>query len=98
MTDDCLFCKMASGAMDVEKLQAEELVFAIGDMNPRAPTYLRVRPKEHVADARVVSEGHGATLARMFEVARRLAEAEKLRSGYRLAFNVGEDAGMTVSH
>ena len=37
--------------------------------------------------------------ARMFETAARLAESEGIaKRGYRLAFNVGEEAGMTVSH
>ena len=40
MTDDCLFCKMASGAMDVPKLYDDELLFAIRDINPRAPIHL----------------------------------------------------------
>ena len=35
----------------------------------------------------------------MFAVAQELAKAEGLeRRGYRLAFNVGEDAGMTIPH
>jgi histidine triad (HIT) family protein len=35
----------------------------------------------------------------MFTVAQELAKAAELeRRGYRLAFNVGEDAGMTIPH
>jgi histidine triad (HIT) family protein len=99
MDADCLFCKMASGAMDVPKLHDDNLVFAIRDINPRAPVHLLIVPKEHIPDARTVGEEHGVALARMFGVATELAEAEGLsRRGYRLAFNVGEDAGMTVAH
>ena len=99
MSDGCLFCSMASGEMDVPKLHDDELVFAIRDINPRAPVHVLVIPKEHIADARHVGEAHGATLARMFSVARVLADADGLGTrGYRLAFNVGEDAGMTVPH
>ena len=99
MPDDCLFCRMASGAMDVPKLHDDDLVFAIRDINPRAPTHVLIVPKQHVADAREVRAEHGATLARMLEVARSVAESEGLlKRGYRLAFNVGEDAGMTIHH
>ena len=99
MGDDCLFCKMASGAMDAPKLHDDELVFAIRDINPRAPVHILVIPKAHIADARHVGDQHGMTLARMFAVARTLAAAEGLSErGYRLAFNVGDDAGMTVPH
>ena len=99
MGDDCLFCRMASGAMDAPKLHDDDLVFAIRDINPRAPVHILVIPKEHIADAREVAESHGAALARMFAVARGIAEQEGvIESGYRLAFNVGDDAGMTISH
>jgi histidine triad (HIT) family protein len=47
----------------------------------------------------MLGTSYGAIVARMFSVARALAEADGLGTrGYRLAFNVGEDAGMTVSH
>jgi histidine triad (HIT) family protein len=96
---DCLFCQMASGAMDVPKLHDDDAVFAIRDINPRAPVHVLVIPRQHIPDARDLGETHGATLARMFTVARTLAEQDGLlRRGYRLAFNVGEDAGMTVNH
>jgi histidine triad (HIT) family protein len=99
MPDDCLFCEMASGGMDVPKLHDDEMVFAIRDINPRAPVHILVIPKAHIADARHADVEHAAVLARMFAVARTLAEADGLgQRGYRLAFNVGEDAGMTVPH
>jgi len=99
MADECLFCRMGSGAMHVPKVHEDELVFAIRDINPRAPVHLLVIPKEHIEDGRAVEDGHGQVLARMFAVSARLAEVEGLsRRGYRLAFNVGEDAGMTISH
>jgi histidine triad (HIT) family protein len=97
--NDCLFCRMASGAMDVPKLHDDELVFAIRDINPRAPVHVLIMPKQHIADARDVSATHGDVLARMFAAAGAIAEAEGLSSrGYRLAFNIGEDAGMTIPH
>jgi histidine triad (HIT) family protein len=99
MPDDCLFCRMASGAMDVPKLHDDELVFAIRDINPRAPVHALVIPKRHIADAREVSAEHGDLLARMVGAARAVAEAEGVRErGYRLAFNVGDEAGMTIHH
>ncbi|MEX2245321.1 MAG: histidine triad nucleotide-binding protein [Dehalococcoidia bacterium] len=99
MSDDCLFCRMASGAIPVEKVHDDDLVFAIRDINPRAPVHVLIIPKQHVADARTVEAAHGEVLARMLEAARQVAAAEGIeRSGYRLAFNAGEDAGMTIHH
>ena len=95
----CLFCKMASGAMEVPMLHDDHLVFAIRDINPRAPVHLLIIPKDHIADARHTGDAEAPVLGRMFAVAASLARDEGLeRRGYRLAFNAGEDAGMTVPH
>src|SRR5574338_918817 len=99
MSANCLFCEMASGAMSVAKLHDDDLVFAIRDINPRAPVHILIIPKRHIEDARHVGADDGPLLARMVEVAGQLAEREGVRTrGYRLAFNVGEEAGMTIPH
>jgi len=99
MSDDCLFCQMACGEVKAEKLHDDDAVFAVRDINPRAPVHLLIVPKQHIADARHVGAGEGPVLTRMFAVARDLAVQENLdKRGYRLAFNVGEDAGMTIPH
>jgi histidine triad (HIT) family protein len=99
MAEDCLFCGMASGAIDVPKLHDDDLVFAVRDINPRAPVHVLIVPKQHIADAREVQDAQGPVLARMLGVAQAIAEREGVRDrGYRLAFNVGDDAGMTIHH
>ena len=96
---DCLFCRMASGELPVEKLHSDELCFSIRDINPRAPVHCMVIPNEHIATVRDVTEAHSGLLGRMMAVANRVAAAEGLAErGYRLAFNCGDDAGMTVYH
>ena len=90
---------MAAGEIPVEKLHDDELCFAIRDINPRAPVHVMVIPRQHVPTARDIDESHGALLARLFTVANAVADAEGVgESGYRLAFNCGDDAGMTVHH
>ena len=90
---------MASGEMPVEKLHEDELCFSIRDINPRAPVHFMVIPKVHVASARDLTTKHGALLAQLFTAANRVADAEGIGgTGYRLAFNCGDDAGMTVDH
>jgi histidine triad (HIT) family protein len=81
MTAQCLFCRMASGEMDVPKLHDDEAVFAIRDINPRAPVHVLVIPKQHIADAREVGDEHGPTLGRMFAVARKVAESDGCCAG-----------------
>ena len=96
---DCLFCDMAQGTVPVDRLYDDDLVFAIRDINPRAPRHFMVIPKEHIATAMDVRGEHGPLLSRMITTAVQVAREDGLaESGYRLAFNVGRDAGMTIYH
>ncbi len=99
MAEDCLFCRMASGAMDVPKVWEDDQVFVLRDIAPRAPVHLLVIPRQHIANAQHIGPEHGALLARMMVAATEVARAEGLGDrGYRLAFNVLGDAGMTIWH
>jgi len=99
MPSDCLFCKMNSGDIKVTRVAENSAAFAIRDINPRAPIHVLVIPRTHIADARELEWGNAETLAGMFALAREVAGLEGvLETGYRIAFNVGEAAGMTVSH
>ena len=95
----CLFCRMASGEMDVEKLHQDDVCFAIRDINPRAPVHLLVIPREHIPSVREVEELHGPLLARLVSVANRLADGEGIAErGFRLTFNCGDEGGQTIYH
>ena len=96
---DCLFCKMAAGEIPTSPLYDDDLVFAIRDVNPRAPVHFMVIPKEHIPTAKEIRGEHGPILSRMFTTASQLAREERIaEDGYRLAFNVGDAAGMTIPH
>ena len=90
---------MASGDIPVERIAENDHAFAIRDINPRAPVHALIIPRVHIADAREIEDGHAATLAGLFTLANEVGRAEGVHeSGYRLAFNVGDDAGMTILH
>jgi len=97
--EDCLFCKMGRGEIPVPRVAENEHAFAIRDIHPRAPVHVLVIPKDHIPTAREVTADHGAILTGLFALSQEVARAEGLfEPGYRLAFNVGEAAGMTISH
>ena len=98
MPDDCLFCRMASGAIPVDKVHEDDLVFAIRDINPQAPTHVLVIPVEHVASAADVGDDDAPLLARLFAVAAEIAKRDGLDNGWRLVTNVGADGGQSVNH
>lgn len=98
MPADCLFCRMASGEIPVEKIHEDDLVFAIRDINPQAPTHALLIPVRHVQSAADVTEADGPLLARLFSVAAAIAKRDGLDGGWRLVSNVGPDAGQSVPH
>lgn len=95
---DCLFCRILAGDLPSTEVASDELTYAFRDINPAMPTHVLVIPRQHIADAAAVEQGHGPILAAMMVTARKVAEAEGLESGYRLVFNVGRDSGNTVPH
>ncbi|MEO8457194.1 MAG: HIT domain-containing protein [Chloroflexota bacterium] len=99
MPDDCIFCGIVERKVKADRLYEDDLVVVILDINPRAPVHFMVLPKEHIDDARQIKGEHGPLIARMFTAATKVAKDEGVaKSGYRLAFNVGPAAGMTVDH
>ncbi|HXQ90433.1 MAG TPA: histidine triad nucleotide-binding protein [Acidimicrobiales bacterium] len=98
-TTDCIFCGIVSGEVPAEVVHRSELAVAFRDLSPQAPVHVLVVPRRHIDDAGVLEPGDAEVLADMFVVAGRVAEAEKVAdSGYRLVFNVGEDALNSVPH
>jgi len=98
-TADCIFCRIASGEVPAEIVHRSEHAVAFRDQSPEAPVHVLVVPRRHIVDAGVLGPGDAEVLADMFVAARRVAEAEGVaESGFRLVFNVGEDASNSVPH
>ncbi len=99
MQPDCIFCRMASGELPIDKVAENGHAFAVHDINPRAPVHVLIIPKQHIADARRLEWANAELLSGMFMLASEVGRLEQVQeSGYRLALNVGEAAGMTVNH
>jgi histidine triad (HIT) family protein len=95
---DCLFCKIASGAIPVERLYEDERVLAFPDINPQAPTHVLVIPKQHIASHADAAAGDTDLLGHLLWAAGEVARAKNLGRGYRLVINTGPDGGQTVDH
>jgi len=99
MSADCLFCRIVAGEIPSTTVHADELVVAIRDIAPRAPTHILLLSREHVASAADLTEAHGPLLGRLFAVAADLARAEGIVDrGYRITTNVGAWGGQSVPH
>ncbi len=96
---DCLFCRIVAGELPSEVVLTSERSFAFRDLNPQAPTHVLVVPRRHIDDAASVVASDAEDLADLLVVARQVAEKEGIRDrGYRLVFNVGDDAQNSVGH
>jgi histidine triad (HIT) family protein len=61
--------------------------------------HVLVVPRRHIVNAAHLGPDDGGVLAEMFVTAREVARSEGiLESGYRLVFNVGDDALNSVPH
>ncbi len=96
---DCLFCKIVAGEIPSKTIAQSDTAYAFYDIAPQAPVHVLVIPKEHIATAGHVTNNHGGIVDDLFLLAQEVVELEGIKeSGYRLIFNVGEDAQMTVPH
>lgn len=96
---DCLFCRIVAGEIPSTRVHDDDLVIAIRDIAPRAPTHILLMPRKHIPSAADLTEADGPLLGRLFAVAADLARQEGVADGgYRLVSNVGRWAGQTVDH
>jgi histidine triad (HIT) family protein len=99
MPEDCLFCKIFARAIPAKEVFRDDDIVAFEDIRPVAPTHVVVIPKEHIPSIHDLTRDQGPMLARMMEVANRIADERKVdRDGYRLVFNKGPQAGQSVYH
>jgi histidine triad (HIT) family protein len=98
MSDDCLFCKIASKQIPARLVHEDADVFAFEDINPQAPTHILICPKKHFASLAEATEAEQSVLGKIVLVAGKLAKDRNLGSGYRTVVNTGSGAGQTVFH
>ena len=99
MADDCLFCRIVGGQVPADVVLEGERTLAFRDINPQAPVHVLVIPRRHIESAATVEAADAEVVADLLLGARAVAEQEGVADrGYRLVFNVGEDALNSVPH
>jgi diadenosine tetraphosphate (Ap4A) HIT family hydrolase len=99
MTDTCLFCRIVAGEIPSTKVCEDDLVLAIRDIAPQAPTHVLLMPRGHVASLADLTGADAELLGRIFEVSAEVARAEGIETdGYRVVANHGRAAGQSVDH
>jgi len=94
-----LFEKIAAREIPAQIVFEDDLVLAIRDIHPQAPTHVLIFPKRAVPRiAEAAPEDHkliGHLLLKAAAVAEQLGLS---KGGYRLVINNGPDGGETVPH
>ncbi len=65
-TPDCLFCKIASGAIPVTRLFENDHVLAFPDINPQAPVHILIIPKQHFSSLAHTTSTDAELLSQLF--------------------------------
>ena len=96
---DCLFCAIVAGEIPATVVSETDRVLAFRDINPQAPTHVLVIPKDHYPHVAALAAADSGLLAEVISQAHQVAVAEGVsETGYRVVFNIGEQAGQTVAH
>ncbi|QWV98981.1 histidine triad nucleotide-binding protein [Geomonas nitrogeniifigens] len=96
---DCLFCKMAEGAIPVKKVYEDELLFAIEDINPVAPVHILIVPKKHLVNTLELTPADDQLIGGVHRVAAAIARERGFdQEGFRLVNNNNAGAGQSVWH
>lgn len=96
--EDCIFCKIAQGEMESEKIFETENTFSFLDINPRSPGHSLVIPKKHVETLTDLSDDLvGEIFATVKKVENRLKDSLN-PDGFTIGINDGKAAGQEVPH
>lgn len=96
--DNCIFCKLASGAIPSNSIYEDDMFRVILDAAPASKGHALIIPKEHYAN---IYEIDTEVAGEAMKLAKKMAShmTEKLKcDGFNLLQNNGEVAGQTVFH
>ncbi|HVU09175.1 MAG TPA: histidine triad nucleotide-binding protein [Verrucomicrobiae bacterium] len=93
-----LFEKIAAREIPAQIVYEDDLVLAIRDINPQAPTHVLIFPKKPVTRIGEAKSEDEKILGHLLLKAAEVAKKLDLKGGYRLVINNGADGGETVPH
>lgn len=99
MSQDCIFCKIASKEISVQPVYEDDKIIAFHDINPAAPVHVLVIPKKHIAGLSDIEESDKELMGHLFSALPSIANQLGLAdNGYRVVVNTKNHGGQTVYH
>ncbi|HEX9023006.1 MAG TPA: histidine triad nucleotide-binding protein [Geobacteraceae bacterium] len=97
--EGCIFCRIIKGELPAKKVYEDNLVIAIEDIAPVAPTHVLVIPRKHFVNALDLDPADNVLIGHIFQVAARIArERGEAERGFRVVCNNNAGAGQSVFH
>lgn len=96
--EDCLFCKIGSGAIPVNAIYGDEHILAFPDKFPKADVHILVIPKIHVTNLFALQETHKEVMWHLLSKLPPLAKKLGLADGFRTVTNTGAGGGQSIFH
>ncbi len=97
--NDCIFCRIAEGAIPATIVYSDTEIVAFRDVDPKAPTHVLVIPRRHIDSVNELDPDDAALVGRLVLAGKAVAAADGIAEpGYRLVLNTGPDGGQSVAH
>lgn len=96
--EETLFDKIIRKEIPASILYEDDASLAFRDINAQAPTHFLVIPKARIPMLEKATDEDSQLLGHLLNVARKVAEQEKLEKGYRVVINNGEHGAQSVYH
>ena len=98
MMSDCLFCQIATKAIDTPLLYEDAQCVAFNDINPLAPVHILLVPKRHIDSLACIGPDDLPLLSELLALCPLLAQQAKLHNGFLTIINTGKEGGQTINH
>ena len=96
--DECIFCRIAAGAIPAQVIAEDERAIAFMDIAPAVPGHALVIPRDHAEDALAAADGDLAACLALAARVGRAAVAELGADGVNILSSARPAAGQTVFH
>jgi histidine triad (HIT) family protein len=97
-SQDCIFCKIIRKEIPTTIVYEDELVIAMEDLNPKAPTHYLILPKKHVESLLHIEDDDAKLMWHMAKAAKVLGEGIEKPHAFNIISNNGAEAGQSVFH
>jgi histidine triad (HIT) family protein len=96
---NCIFCKIVEKTLPAKIVFENKDFLCFHDINPKARFHVLIVPKKHISSLENLKKEDKELMSQVFFVIQKIAKKLRLnKKGYKIAINVGREAGQLVDH